>query len=42
VDPDAEIASGFSAGVMPAVYGDQLDDRQLGDLVAFLEQSVNG
>jgi mono/diheme cytochrome c family protein len=42
VDPDAEIASGFSAGIMPAVYGDQLDDQQLADLVAFLEQSVNG
>lgn len=42
VDPDAEIASGFTAGVMPAVYGDQLDDQQLADVVAFLEQSVNG
>ncbi len=42
VDPDAEVASGFTAGVMPAVYGDQLDDQQLADLVAFLEQSVNG
>ena len=42
VDPDAEIASGFTAGVMPAVYGDQLDDQQLADLVAFLEQSVIG
>jgi mono/diheme cytochrome c family protein len=42
VDPDAEIASGFSAGIMPAVYDDQLDEQQLADLVAFLEQSVNG
>jgi cytochrome c oxidase subunit 2 len=42
VDPDAEIASGFSAGIMPAVYGDQLDEQQLADLVAFLEQSANG
>jgi mono/diheme cytochrome c family protein len=42
VDPDAEIASGFTAGIMPAVYGDQLDEQQLADLVAFLEQSVNG
>jgi mono/diheme cytochrome c family protein len=42
VDPDAEVASGFTAGVMPAVYADQLDDQQLADLVAFLEQSVNG
>ena len=42
VDPDAEVASGFRAGVMPAVYADQLDDQELADLVAFLEQSVNG
>jgi len=42
VDPDAEVASGFTAGVMPAVYADQFDDQQLADLVAFLEQSVNG
>jgi mono/diheme cytochrome c family protein len=42
VEPDAEIASGFTGGIMPAVYGDQLDDHQLADLVAFLEQSVNG
>ena len=42
VEPDAEIASGFSAGIMPDVYGEQLDDQQLADLVAFMEQSVNG
>jgi mono/diheme cytochrome c family protein len=42
VNPDAEIASGFTAGVMPAVYGEQLDDQQLADLVAFLDESVNG
>ena len=42
VEPDAEIASGFSAGIMPDVYGEQLDDQQLADLVAFIEQSVNG
>lgn len=42
VDPEAEIAPGFSGGIMPAVYGDQLDEQQLADLVAFLEQSVNG
>jgi cytochrome c oxidase subunit 2 len=40
VDPDAEVASGFTAGVMPAVYADQLDDQQLADLVAFLEQAA--
>ena len=40
VDPDAEVASGFTAGVMPAVYADQLDEQQLADLVAFLEQAA--
>jgi len=25
---------------MPAVYADQLDDQQLADLVAFLEQAA--
>ena len=41
VAPDAEIASGFTAGIMPAVYGDQLDDQQLADLVAFLQQATS-
>jgi mono/diheme cytochrome c family protein len=36
VDPDAEIADGFSSGIMPSDYGDKLDDQQLADLVAFL------
>jgi mono/diheme cytochrome c family protein len=40
VDPDAEVASGFAAGVMPTVYADQLDEQQLADLVAFLEQAA--
>jgi mono/diheme cytochrome c family protein len=40
VDPNAEIASGFTAGVMPETYGDQLDDQQLADLVAFLAQAT--
>jgi mono/diheme cytochrome c family protein len=42
VTPEAEIASGYSAGIMPAVYGDQLDDQQLADLVAFLAQATKG
>jgi mono/diheme cytochrome c family protein len=42
VDPNAVIASGFSAGIMPTTYGDSLDEQQLADLVAFLDQSVNG
>ena len=36
VDPDAEIAQGFSAGVMPKTYEEQLSPKQLDDLVAFL------
>jgi mono/diheme cytochrome c family protein len=36
VDPNAEIASGFSGGVMPQNYGDQLSPQQLDDLVAYL------
>ena len=42
VDPDAVIASGFTAGIMPKTYPQQLDEKQLADLVAFLEQAVNG
>jgi mono/diheme cytochrome c family protein len=42
VNPDAEIATGFSAGIMPSVYGDQLNDQQLADLVAFLVQATKG
>ncbi|HYM63053.1 MAG TPA: cytochrome c [Gaiellaceae bacterium] len=36
VNPDAKIAEGFQPGIMPKTYGEQLDDEQLGDLVAFL------
>ena len=42
VNPDAEIATGYSAGIMPGVYGDQLNDQQLADLVAFLGQATKG
>ncbi len=37
-EPDAEIAEGFQAGIMPKDYGEKLDDKQLADLVAFLQQ----
>jgi mono/diheme cytochrome c family protein len=37
VNPDAQIAEGFQPGIMPKTYGEQLDDKQLGDLVAFLK-----
>jgi mono/diheme cytochrome c family protein len=40
VDPDAEIAEGFSQDLMPENYGDQLDDSQLADLVAYLVQAT--
>jgi mono/diheme cytochrome c family protein len=36
VDPNAEIAQGYSAGVMPQNFGEQLSPKQLDDLVAFL------
>jgi mono/diheme cytochrome c family protein len=41
VDPNAEIASGYAAGIMPQTYGDQLNDQQLADLVAFLGQATS-
>ena len=36
VDPDAFVVDGFSAGVMPDSYGDQLDEEQLATLVEYL------
>jgi mono/diheme cytochrome c family protein len=36
VDPNAEITEGFSAGVMPQNFGQELSPKQLDDLVAFL------
>jgi mono/diheme cytochrome c family protein len=40
VDPNAHIAQGFQPGIMPEVYGQQLNDQQLADLVAFLVQAT--
>jgi cytochrome c oxidase subunit 2 len=40
VEPDAEVASGFSADLMPEDYGDKLSDEQLRQLVDFLAESV--
>jgi len=37
VNPDAQVAEGFQPGIMPKTYGEQLDDKKLGDLVAFLK-----
>ena len=39
VEPNAQVAEGYSEGVMPGNYGDQLSEEQLNDLVAFLTQS---
>ncbi len=39
VNPDAEIAEGYQPGIMPKTYGEELDDKQLADLVAFLTES---
>jgi cytochrome c oxidase subunit 2 len=38
VNPNAEIAEGFQPNIMPGDYGQQLEDQELADLVAFLEQ----
>jgi mono/diheme cytochrome c family protein len=39
VDPNAVIASGYSAGIMPQTFGQQLSPKQLDDLVAFLQSN---
>jgi mono/diheme cytochrome c family protein len=36
-DPNAEVASGFQANIMPQDYSSQLDSQQIADLVAFLQ-----
>jgi mono/diheme cytochrome c family protein len=42
VDPNAEVASGYQPGIMPDTYGEQLDEQQLADLVAFLVEATKG
>lgn len=37
-NPNAEIAPGFQPGIMPN-YGEQLESKQIADLVAFLQQN---
>ncbi len=39
-NPDAEIAAGYQAGLMPKDYASQLSPKQLADLVAFLQQGT--
>jgi mono/diheme cytochrome c family protein len=42
VTPNAQIASGYQAGIMPQNFAQQLNDQQLADLVAFLVQATKG
>ena len=42
VDPNAEVAAGYQPGIMPQTYGEELDEKQLADLVAFLVQTTKG
>jgi mono/diheme cytochrome c family protein len=42
VDPNAEIAKGFPANVMPANYKETLTPKELEDLVQFLLESTKG
>lgn len=42
VDPNAEVAAGYQPGIMPPTYGEQLDEKQLADLVAFLVEATKG
>lgn len=37
VDPNKEVAKGYSPGIMPQGFGQQLTPEQLDDLVAFLQ-----
>jgi cytochrome c551/c552 len=36
-EPDAHLAEGFSAGLMPAALADELSAQELADLVAYLQ-----
>jgi mono/diheme cytochrome c family protein len=40
VDPDAKLAQGFGAGIMPATYGQDLTPQELKQLVDFLVSSA--
>ena len=40
VNPDAEIAEGYSKGIMPGTFGTSLSPKQLDDLVALLSQAA--
>jgi len=36
LDPDAALSEGFTAGLMPPVWSDELSDEQVDQLVAYL------
>lgn len=40
VTPDADIAAGFSAGVMPGDYRQRLSQEELADLVEYLDENA--
>jgi mono/diheme cytochrome c family protein len=42
VNPNAFLAEGYSGGIMPTSFGDDLSDQEIADLVAFVDQSVQG
>lgn len=42
VNPDAEIAQGYPSGVMPNIFGQQIPEDKLNDLVDFLIKNANG
>ena len=36
LEPDADVAEGFTPGIMPKALADELSEQQLNDLVAFM------
>ncbi len=40
VDPNAKVATGYSAGIMPPTFGSTLSSSELEALVTFLEESA--
>lgn len=41
IKPGAEIANGFSNGIMPAIYSDELSSKEIDDLVDFLASGAS-
>jgi mono/diheme cytochrome c family protein len=42
VDPNAKIASGYPANVMPSNFGESLSKKELEELIEFLSESTGG